>query len=87
MATKIVMPPLGDSSDEAKVLRWLKQVGDSVQKGDTLLEIETDKATVEIDAYGAGILRKLLVPEGETVAVGVTLGVIAAIDEDISAFG
>jgi pyruvate dehydrogenase E2 component (dihydrolipoamide acetyltransferase) len=81
------MPPLGDSSDEAKVLRWLKQVGDSVQKGDTLLEIETDKATVEIDAYGAGILRKLLVPEGETVAVGVTLGVIAAIDEDISAFG
>ncbi|MDX2137563.1 MAG: biotin/lipoyl-containing protein [Chloroflexota bacterium] len=87
MATKVVMPPLGDSSDEAKVLRWLKQVGDSVQKGDTLLEIETDKATVEIDAYGTGILRKIIVPEGETVAVGVTLGVIAVADEDISAFG
>jgi pyruvate/2-oxoglutarate dehydrogenase complex dihydrolipoamide acyltransferase (E2) component len=87
MATKVVMPPLGDSSDEAKVLRWLKQVGDSVQKGDTLLEIETDKATVEIDAYGAGVLRKILVPEGETVAVGVTLGVIAAADEDISSYG
>lgn len=84
MATKVVMPPLGDSSDEAKVLKWHKQVGEPVEKGDILLDIETDKATVEIEAYGNGVLRHIAIAEGTTVDVGTLLAVIAAADEDIS---
>lgn len=84
MATKVVMPPLGDSSDEAKLLKWLKQEGDTVSKGDVLLEIETDKATVEIDAYASGTLLKIIVGPDETVEVGTVLGIIGEPGEDIS---
>jgi pyruvate/2-oxoglutarate dehydrogenase complex dihydrolipoamide acyltransferase (E2) component len=84
MATKVVMPPLGDSSDEAKVLKWLKKEGDAVSKGDVLLEIETDKATVEIDAYASGTLLKISVGPDETVDVGTVLGIIGEPGEDIS---
>lgn len=84
MATKIIMPPLGDSSDEATVLKWLKGVGDPVTKGETLVEIETDKSVVEIDAYGNGVLLKILVGENETVEVGTVLGIIGEPGEDIS---
>lgn len=84
MATKIIMPPLGDSSDEATVLKWLKREGDPVSKGETLLEIETDKSTVEVDAYGSGVLLKILVGENETVEVGTVLGIIGEPGEDIA---
>jgi pyruvate/2-oxoglutarate dehydrogenase complex dihydrolipoamide acyltransferase (E2) component len=78
------MPPLGDSSDEATLLKWLKNEGDPVQKGENIVEIETDKVTLEVEAYGSGVLRKIIVPAGETVEVGMLLGIIAAPDEDIS---
>lgn len=84
MATRVVMPPLGDSSDEATLLKWLKNEGDPVQKGENIVEIETDKVTLEVEAYGSGVLRKIIVPAGETVEVGMLLGIIAAPDEDIS---
>ena len=84
MGTKVVMPPLGDSSNEATVLRWLKQEGETVSKGELLFEIETDKATLEIEAYDTGVLHKILVSAGETVEVGTPLAIIAAPDEDLS---
>ncbi|MCA9905249.1 MAG: hypothetical protein KC547_15440 [Anaerolineae bacterium] len=84
MAFRVIMPPLGDSSDEATVLKWLKAEGDSVQKGEQLLEIETDKATVELEALDTGTLRRIVVSEGEVATVGQTLAVIGEPDEDIS---
>jgi pyruvate dehydrogenase E2 component (dihydrolipoamide acetyltransferase) len=84
MAAKVVMPPLGDSSDEAKVLKWYKLEGDPVERGNILLDIETDKTTVEIEAYANGVLRKILVQPGQTVTVGAVLAIIGGVDEDIS---
>ena len=55
---------------EGTIAKWLKQPGDQVQKGDILLEIETDKATMELEAYEAGVVEKVLVPEGQTVPIG-----------------
>jgi pyruvate dehydrogenase E2 component (dihydrolipoamide acetyltransferase) len=84
MAFRVTMPPLGDSSDEATVLKWLKAEGDSVQKGEQLLEIETDKTTVELEALDSGVLRKIVVAEGQMATVGQLLAVIGSPDEEIS---
>jgi pyruvate dehydrogenase E2 component (dihydrolipoamide acetyltransferase) len=66
----ITMPRLSDTMQEGTIARWLKSVGDEIKKGDTLAEIETDKATMDLEAYEAGILQQVLVQEGETVPVG-----------------
>ena len=62
----VVMPKLGDTMEEGKILRWLKQEGDDVKKGDALAEIETEKVNIEVESFFAGTLRKILVPAGET---------------------
>ncbi len=84
MASRVIMPPLGDSSDEAIVLKWLKREGEPVHKGEKLFEIETDKATIEIEAVDSGTLRKIVVDEGQTASVGQLLAVIGAADDDVS---
>ena len=61
---------------EGKIAKWLKQPGDEVKKGEILLEIETDKATMELEAYEAGVVEKVLVPEGQTVPIGQPIMVI-----------
>ena len=66
----VVMPRLSDSMEEGTVLQWLKQVGDEIAVGDELVEIETDKANMAYEADIAGTLTEILVPEGETVAIG-----------------
>jgi len=66
----IVMPRLSDSMEEGTILQWLKQVGDEVAVGDELVEIETDKANMAYESDVAGTLSEILVPEGETVAIG-----------------
>ena len=81
MATEIVMPQMGFDMKEGKVARWLKKEGDPVRKGEPIAEIETDKAVVEMEAFGAGVLRKVLVHEGRTVPVGEVIGFIGAPDE------
>ena len=81
MATEIVMPQMGFDMKEGKVARWLKKEGDPVRKGEPIAEIETDKAVVEMEAFGAGVLRKVLVSEGRTVPVGEVIGFIGAPDE------
>ena len=73
----IKVPPLGESIVEATVSRWLKKEGDAVAAGDTLVELETDKITVEVPAVVAGILSKRLKNEGDLVAVGAELGEIS----------
>src|SRR5215203_6980170 len=64
------MPRLSDTMTEGTIAKWLKQPGDQVNKGDILLEIETDKATMELEAYEAGVVEKVLVNEGQTVPIG-----------------
>ena len=83
--TKVVMPKLSEAMETGKIIKWLKKEGDRVQGGDILAEIETDKADVEMEAFGAGVLRKILVSAGEKAPVGTLIGVIAEPAEDIAA--
>ncbi len=76
--SSIKVPPLGESIVEATVSRWLKKEGDAVSAGDTLVELETDKITVEVPAIEAGVLVRRLRQEGDTVTVGESLGETAA---------
>jgi 2-oxoglutarate dehydrogenase E2 component (dihydrolipoamide succinyltransferase) len=74
MATEIKVPALGESVNEATVARWLKKLGDTVAVDDPLVELETDKVTLEVNASAAGMLSEIVVPEGANVAVGAVLG-------------
>ncbi len=76
MATDITVPTLGESVKEATVARWFKKVGEHVEMDEPLVELETDKVTVEVNAKAAGTLAEIKVPEGENVAVGALLGSI-----------
>jgi pyruvate dehydrogenase E2 component (dihydrolipoamide acetyltransferase) len=69
---------------EGRLLQWLKKEGDRVQGGDVLASIETDKAEIELESFGAGVLRKILAAEGETVPVGKLIAIVAEPDEDIT---
>ena len=78
MATEVIMPSLGFDMVEGVVARWLKKEGDPVEKGEAIVEIETEKASVEVEAAVSGVLQKIIVPAGETVTVGTVIGMIAA---------
>ncbi len=84
MATRVVMEALSPTMEEGQITKWLKGEGDKVALGDTIAEVETDKAIMELVARGDGVLRKIVVPEGKTVEVGSLVAVIGAEDEDIS---
>ncbi|MBI4297261.1 MAG: 2-oxo acid dehydrogenase subunit E2 [Chloroflexi bacterium] len=77
MATTIPMPQMGFDMKEARLLRWLKQEGDKVERGEAIAEIETDKAVLEVEAFTAGVLGRILAPQGETVPVGRAIAIIA----------
>jgi pyruvate dehydrogenase E2 component (dihydrolipoyllysine-residue acetyltransferase) len=81
--TRVVLGKLSPTMEEGTVVKWTKQEGDAVKVGDVLAEIETDKANMEMEALGAGVLRKVLVPAGGKAPVGALIGVIAGKDEDI----
>src|SRR5436309_9600164 len=83
--TKVVMPKLSDAMEGGKIIKWLKKEGDRINGGDILAEVETDKADVEMEAFGAGVLRKILVPAGESAPIGALIGVIAEPGDDIAA--
>lgn len=85
MATKITMPRLSDTMTEGTVATWLKKVGDKISEGDILAEIETDKATMEFEAFTAGTLLHIGINEGETAPVDSLLAIIGKEGEDISA--
>ena len=81
---KVVMPKLSEAMETGKIIRWLKKEGDRVQGGDILAEVETDKADVEMEAFGSGVLRKILVQAGAAAPVGALIGVIAEPGDDIA---
>ena len=91
MPVYIEMPKLADTMTEGKLVRWRKQVGDSVKTGDVLAEVETDKATMEMESFDDGTLHKHLMKEGEKVAIGAKIAVLlkkgeaAPSDADIAA--
>ncbi len=76
MATEIRVPTLGESVTEATVGKWLKKAGDTVKADEPLVELETDKVTVEVPAPAAGQLAEIKAAEGTTVAIGAVLGAI-----------
>ena len=83
MVTEVVMPKMGYDMTEGTIVRWRKDEGDEVARGEVIAEVETTKVTVEVEAYTGGVLRKILVPEGQTVPVGQVIAVIADRDEAI----
>lgn len=83
MVTEVVMPKMGYDMTEGTIVRWRKQEGDEVKRGEVIADVETTKVTVEVESYGAGVLRKILVPEGQTVPVGEIVAIIADRDESI----
>src|SRR5215475_5664114 len=86
MPTNILMPALSPTMEQGKLAKWLKKEGDTIKSGDVIAEIETDKATMEVEAVDEGILAKILVGDGtENVAVNTPIAVIAGEGEDASA--
>ncbi len=84
MITEVVMPALGETMNEGRLVRWLKRQGDPVKKGEPIFEIETDKATIEVDALASGVLRQIAEGEGATVPVGRVVAYLAgSMDEPI----
>lgn len=84
MAHTVLMPQLGSTMEEGTILKWFKQEGDSVTEGETLLEIETDKATMEVPAETSGILRQILHLENALVPIREAIAVIAGADEPLA---
>jgi len=84
MATKIVMEALSPTMEEGRLVAWKKKEGDAVKSGETLAEVETDKAVMELVARGDGVLRKIVLGEGATVPVGALVAIVGTSDEDIS---
>ena len=76
MITKIPMPSGGTNTDRLRILSWKKAVGDAVSRGDVLLEVETDKAVLEVESFAKGTLLKQAIPEGEFAVVGEVIAYI-----------
>src|SRR5260221_355864 len=81
--SKVVLAKLSPTMEEGTIVKWTKKEGDAVKQGDVLAEIETDKANMEMEALGSGVLRKILVPAGGKAPIGALIGVIAEPNEDI----
>jgi len=84
MAETISMPKLGFDMAEGKLVRWVKKEGEKVNKGEVLAEIETDKATVEVESTSSGVVRRLIVDEGAVVPIGSPIAVVGTADEKIA---
>src|SRR6478609_3958840 len=86
MPVNILMPALSPTMEKGNLAKWLKNEGDKVKPGDVIAEIETDKATMEVEAVDEGVLAKILVPAGTAdVAVNEKIAILAADGEDVSA--
>src|SRR5215218_3441733 len=81
MSIEVVMPQMGESITEGTVSKWLKQVGERVEKDEAILEISTDKVDAEVPSPGAGILLEIRTQEGDTVEVGTVVAVVGEADE------
>ena len=76
MTAEFTMPMLGEVMEEGRIVVWLKKKGDTVEQGEIVMEVETEKATFEIESPASGVLKEILVPEGEMAAVNTPLALI-----------
>ncbi|MEG3582356.1 MAG: dihydrolipoamide acetyltransferase family protein [Chloroflexota bacterium] len=83
MINEVTMPSMGADMTEGTIVKWLKSEGDEVKRGDKLAEIETDKTVVEMESYGDGILKKIVVPEGQVVPVGQLIAYVGEEEDEI----
>ncbi len=83
MATKVVLPMLGQTMEEGTIIRWIKQEGETVEKGEPLLEVMTDKVNMEVESPASGVLRKIIAQPEEVVPVMGIIGIIGTPDEPI----
>src|SRR5690349_9022590 len=72
----IILPDLGQTTGEAKILKWQRNLGEKVESGDPLIEVETDKATMDVESYAGGYLREMLVHEGDVVSALLPIAII-----------
>jgi len=84
MPIDVFMTQLSPTMTEGKIARWLKKEGDTLESGDVMLEVETDKATMEVEVIDEGILHKIIAQEGDVVSVGTAIGIIAEDDEEVA---
>lgn len=82
--TEVILLKFGQTMQEGRVLRWLKREGEQVSEGDALIEVETDKSTMEICSEVSGILKRILVPAGQTVPVLTVLAYVGDPNENLS---
>lgn len=87
MAMKIIMPQAGQDLETGVVRHWLKAEGDAVAKGEPIVQIETEKVSLDVEAPTAGVLLRILVPDDTETAIFSTIGIIGQSGEDISGIG
>src|SRR5215211_5523849 len=85
MANKILMPKLSPTMEEGQISRWIKAEGDAIEANETIAEVDTDKATMEMTSLEPGTLLKIIVPAGDNAKLGQTIGIIGEKGEDFSA--
>ena len=83
MATQIIIPDFGTSVDEVRLVKWLKEEGDAVKKGDALCELETDKAATELESFVEGVLLQQLVEADSEIEIGTVIAYIGQEGEEI----
>lgn len=83
MLQEVRMPALGQTTDELRIIAWLKKEGDPVERGELLFEVETDKVTLEVEAFSSGILRKIVHQEEEVVEVGTLIAYIGKAEDEL----
>lgn len=84
MTNKVIMPLLGETMEEGKIIKWWKKIGERVEKGETLLEVESDKAILEAESFFSGYLRKIIHQESETISVGEVIALVTdTLDEPL----
>jgi len=84
VSEELTMPRLSDTMEEGRIGRWLKREGDSFREGDVIAEIETDKATMEFQAYDAGTVLRIIVDDGETAALGAPIAIVGEAGEEVA---
>ena len=84
MAQKIEMPKLSDTMEEGVIAKWNVKEGDSVSSGDVIAEVDTDKATMEVEVFDDGVILKILAKEGDAVPLGGVMAIVGEKGEDIS---
>jgi pyruvate dehydrogenase E2 component (dihydrolipoamide acetyltransferase) len=84
VSEELTMPRLSDTMEEGRIGRWLKREGESFREGDVIAEIETDKATMEFQAYDDGTVLRIIVDDGETAALGAPIAIVGEAGEEVA---